>query len=64
MDILLSELKRLNDTIWQLRNERDAIRGQTLRNLNRKILEAKWLTTETQSKLLDLIWEDDSENRD
>lgn len=57
MDTLPSELKRLNDTIWQLRNERDAIRSQTLRNLNRKILEAKWINDEMKAKLLDLIWD-------
>lgn len=57
MDVLPSELKRLNDTIWQLRNERDAIRSQTLRNLNRKILEAKWINDEIKTKLLDLIWD-------
>ena len=57
MDILPSELKRLNDTIWQLRNERDAIRSQTLRNLNRKILEANWINDEMKAKLLDLIWD-------
>lgn len=57
MDILPSELKRLNDTIWQLRNERDAVRSQTLRNLNRKILEAKWINDEMKAKLLDLIWD-------
>lgn len=57
MDILPSELKRLNDTIWQLRNERDAARSQTLRNLNRKILEAKWINDEMKAKLLDLIWD-------
>lgn len=57
MDVLPSELKRLNDTIWQLRNERDAIRSQTLRNLNRKILEAKWINDEMKAKLLDLIWD-------
>ena len=57
MDILPSELKRLNDTIWQLRNERDAVRSQTLRNLNRKILEARWINDEMKAKLLDLIWD-------
>lgn len=57
MDVLPSELKRLNDTIWQLRNERDAVRSQTLRNLNRKILEAKWINDEMKAKLLDLIWD-------
>ena len=57
MDTLPSELKRLNDTIWQLRSERDAIRSQTLRNLNRKILEAKWINDEMKAKLLDLIWD-------
>lgn len=57
MDVLPSELKRLNDTIWQLRNERDAIRSQTLRNLNRKILEANWINDEMKAKLLDLIWD-------
>ena len=57
MDILPSELKRLNDTIWHLRNERDAVRSQTLRNLNRKILEAKWINDEMKAKLLDLIWD-------
>ena len=57
MDVLPSELKRLNDTIWQLRNERDAIRSQTLRNLNREILEANWINDEMKAKLLDLIWD-------
>jgi len=57
MEILPSEWKLLNDKLIQLKNEKESIRSQTLRNLNRKILEAKWINDEMKAKLLDLIWD-------
>lgn len=57
MEILPSEWKRLNDKLTQLKNEKESIRAQTLRELNAKILRTKWLDNEMKSKLLDLIWD-------
>ena len=57
MDILPSEWKLLNDKLTQLKNEKESIRAQTLRELNAKILRTKWLDNEMKSKLLDLIWD-------
>lgn len=57
MEILPSEWKLLNDKITQLKNEKESIRAQTLRELNAKILRTKWLDNEMKSKLLDLIWD-------
>jgi len=47
----------LNDKLTQLKNEKESIRAQTLRELNAKILRTKWLDNEMKSKLLDLIWD-------
>jgi hypothetical protein len=57
MEILPSEWKLLNDKLTQLKNEKESIRAQTLRELNAKILRTKWLDSEMKSKLLDLIWD-------
>lgn len=57
MEILPSEWKLLNDKLTQLKNEKESIRAQTLRELNAKILRTKWLDNEMKSKLLDLIWD-------
>lgn len=57
MEILPSEWKLLNDNLTQLKNEKESIRAQTLRELNAKILRTKWLDNEMKSKLLDLIWD-------
>ena len=57
MEILPSEWKMLNDKLTQLKNEKESIRAQTLRELNAKILRTKWLDNEMKSKLLDLIWD-------
>lgn len=57
MEILPSEWKLLNDKLTQLKNEKESIRAQTLRELNAKILQTKWLDNEMKSKLLDLIWD-------
>lgn len=57
MEILPSEGKLLNDKLTQLKNEKESIRAQTLRELNAKILRTKWLDNEMKSKLLDLIWD-------
>ena len=57
MEILPSEWKLLNDKLTQLKNEKESIRGQTLRGINRKILEAKWIDNDMKTKLLDLIWD-------
>lgn len=57
MEILPSEWKLLNDKLTQLKNEKESIRAQTLRELNAKILRTKWLDNEMKVKLLDLIWD-------
>lgn len=57
MEILPSEWKLLNDKLTQLKNEKESIRAQTLREVNAKILRTKWLDNEMKSKLLDLIWD-------
>ena len=57
MEILPSEWKLLNDKLTQLKNEKESIRAQTLRELNAKILRTKWLDNEMKAKLLDLIWD-------
>lgn len=57
MEILPSEWKLLNDRLTQLKNEKESIRAQTLRELNAKILRTKWLDNEMKAKLLDLIWD-------
>ena len=57
MEILPSEWKLLSDKLTQLKNEKESIRAQTLRELNAKILRTKWLDNEMKSKLLDLIWD-------
>lgn len=57
MEILPSEWKLLNDKLTQLKNEKESIRAQTLRELNAKILRTKWLDNEMKTKLLDLIWD-------
>lgn len=59
MDILPSEWKLLNDKLTQLKNEKESIRGQTLRNVNRIVLEADFLSTEQKDLILEMIWRKD-----
>lgn len=59
MEILPSEWKRLNDKLTQLKNEKESIRGQTLRNVNRIVLEADFLSTEQKDLILEMIWRKD-----
>ena len=56
MEILPSEWKLLNDKLTQLKNEKESIRSQTLRNINRIIVEADFLTADQKDSILDLIW--------